>query len=269
VLVVATTEEEVERARARLGELGARVVEVAEPSSVRRIVLATVVDPCDEEPIAVALRAECWAAVTRPDGGPRLAAWRRDTRPVTFDPRLTVCFAWSEDARAEASALVELGHGGWGSGQHPTTRMLVDSLRRRLSGGERVLDVGCGSGVLGLCAVRLGASQVVAVDVHAEAVESTRRNAALNGLAERVEATCEPLSSLDGTFDVVLANIGRAGVVTLAPELVAHLAPCGWLGVSGISPRQCDLVAGYLRPLVLREQQTDGEWAATTFTAAR
>ena len=78
---------------------------------------------------------------------------------------------------------IELGLGGFGNGSHPTTRMLVDELIERICGSERVLDVGCGSGVLGLCALRLGAAQVVAVDIKPEAVEATRRNAALNGLA--------------------------------------------------------------------------------------
>src|SRR5262245_36319178 len=208
-----------EQARVSLTALGAHAVEVVAPGRTRRVVLAEIdrlvnavglSGPSEqarmgrageEERVAVALRAEGWAAVTRPHGGPRLEAWRRDTAPTTFDSRLTVCFAWSEHPRPEPPALVELGHGGWGSGQHPTTRMLVESMLQRLRGGERVLDVGCGSGVLGLCALRLGAAQVVAVDLQPDAVEATRHNAALNGLAERVDATCAPLASLDSTFD--------------------------------------------------------------------
>jgi ribosomal protein L11 methyltransferase len=186
----------------------------------------------------------------------------RHTLPNTFGERLSVCFAWSEHDRGHPSRLIELGPGGFGSGEHPSTRLLVEQLLERIRGGERVLDVGCGSGVLGLCALGLGASRVVAVDVKADAVEAVRRNAALNGMGRRVEATLAPLEEIDGTFDVVVANVGRAALVALAPALVQRVSPGGWLGVSGISASQCSLVAGFLRPLVEIERDTSGEWSA-------
>ena len=70
------------------------------------------------------------------------------------------------------------------------------------------------------------------------------------------------MSDIEGTFDVVVANIARAGIVELAPELVAHVSPDGWLAVGGISPSQCDQVAGFLGPLAeVRLRRTSGEWA--------
>jgi ribosomal protein L11 methyltransferase len=102
---------------------------------------------------------------------------------------------------------------------------------------------------------------VVALDIKADAVDATRRNAALNGMERQVEATSAPLEEIDGTFDVVLANIGRAAIVQLAPELVGRLSPDGWLAVSGISSSQCALVAGFLCPLVALECGTSGEWS--------
>jgi ribosomal protein L11 methyltransferase len=268
-VVVATTGAEVPAVRARLWELGAGGAQVVAAGAERRLVLAAVNDAGVAEAVASALRAEGRPAVARPGGGTRLDAWARDTRPVTFGERLTVCFAWCEHERGDPSTLVELGTGGFGSGRHPSTRLLLEQLLRRVGGGERVLDVGCGSGVLGLCALRLGAASVVATDVKAEAVEATRRNAALNGMAARVQATVAPLSGITGSFDVVLANVGRAAVVELAPALVARVAPGGWLGVSGISPSQCDLVAGFLRPLEVLEQATSGEWASVVLGRRR
>ena len=261
-VVVATTDDEVAGVRARLGELGLRATQVVAPSEARRLVLAAVDDEGEAERLATALRAEGRLAVTRPDGGARLEAWMQHTRPVTFGARLNVCFAWSEHDRGDLSGLIELGPGGFGSGQHPTTRLLVEELLERIRGGERVLDVGCGSGVLGLCALGLGASRVVAVDIKAEAVEATRRNAALNGMDRRLEATLAPLEEIDDAFDVVVANVGRAALVELAPRLVRLLSPGGWLAVSGISPSQCSLVAGFLGPLVEVERRTCGEWSA-------
>ena len=218
-------------------------------------------DESEAQRLAAALRDEGVLAVIRPDGGARLDAWMRHTRPITFGERLSVCFAWSEHDRGDLPGVIELGLGGFGNGEHPSTRLIVEELLGRIRGGERVLDVGCGSGVLGLCALGLGAGRVVAVDLKPDAVEATRRNAALNGMDGRVEATDAVLGEIDGTFDVVLANIGRAAVVELAPELVQRVAPGGWLAVSGISSSQCSLVAGFLRPLVELERRTSGEWS--------
>jgi ribosomal protein L11 methyltransferase len=262
IVVVATTEDDVAGARARLGELGVDAVQVVTPSDARRLVLAAVDDEWEAEHLAVTLRAEGRLAVTRPDGGARLEAWRRHTRPITFGDRLSVCFVWSEHDRGGLSRLIELGPGGFGSGQHPSTRLVVEELLGRIRGGERVLDVGCGSGVLGLCALALGASRVVAVDVKADAIEATRRNAVLNAMDRRVEATLAPLGEIEDVLDVVVANVGRAALVELAPELVQLVSPGGWLAVSGISPSQCSLVAGFLGPLVELERRTSGEWSA-------
>ena len=134
----------------------------------------------------------------------------RDTHPLRFGDRLSVCFVWSEHDRGDVSRLVELGAGGFGSGKHPSTRLVLEQLLVRIKGGERVLDVGCGSGVLGLCALRLGASWVVAIDIKPDAIEATRRNAALNGMQRHVEATLAPLAEIEDAFDVVVANVGRA-----------------------------------------------------------
>jgi ribosomal protein L11 methyltransferase len=265
IVVIATTEDELAGVRARVDERG-EVVQVVAPGDARRLVLVAVDDEGEAEGLAAALRGEGTPAVARPDAGVRLEKWMRDTRPITFGERLRVCFAWSEHDRGDASTLVEIGAGGFGSGQHPTTRLVLEQLVVRITGGERVLDVGCGSGVLGLCALRLGASCVVATDIKPEAVDATRRNATLNGMARQVDATRAPLAEIDGSFDVVVANVGRAALVELAPELVARVSPDGWLAVSGFSPSQCSLVAGFLRPLVERERSTSGEWSALVLT---
>jgi len=259
VVVVATTEQEAAAVRARLGDRPSQVVTVG---AVRRLVLVPVSDEGEAERLASTLRSEGLAAVTRPDDGPRLDQWMRYTRPLTFGERLSLCFAWSEHDRTDLPGLIELGPGGFGNGDHPSTRLLVEELVTRIQGGERVLDVGCGSGVLGLSALELGAAQLVAIDIDRSAVEATRRNAALNGMDHRVEATVAPLEQIEGPFDVVVANIGRAAIVELAPELVRCLSPDGWMAVSGISPSLGSLVAGFLRPLVEVERRTSGEWAA-------
>ncbi len=265
MIVVATTEPEVARVRARLESAGADHVDAVAPGGHRRLLLASLADDWTAERAVAELRREGLIAVVRPDAGARLAGWHEHTRPVRFGDRLSTCVAWSEHDRDDLPGLIELGLGGFGNGHHPTTRMLVEQLLDRVQGGERVLDVGCGSGVLGLAALRLGAAHLVAVDIDVASVEATRRNAALNGLEERVDATSAPLASLDGVFDVVVANVARAAIVELAPHLVRVLAPAGWLAVSGISASQCDQVAAFLRPLQQLDRRDDGDWSAVVF----
>ncbi len=261
IVVVATSVDDVEPVHSRLRELGAAAFATLAPAANRRLVLARVNDDEDAERLAAALRAGGAMAIARPADGARLEAWTRHTRPVTFGHRLGVCFAWSEHERPNVARVIEIGPGGW-SAQHPSTRLIIEQLLGRVVGGERVLDVGCGSGVLGLCALALGASHVVAVDIKDAAVDATRRNASLNGMERDMDVTADALATIDGQFDIVLANLGREALVDLAPQLVERVTPGGWVAASGISPSQCSVVSRYLDPLGEVERRTSGEWSA-------
>jgi ribosomal protein L11 methyltransferase len=263
MVVVASTDAELPQARALLSQFGFPNVEVASPGATRRILRVAVPDPAEAARVVAQLRESGQLAVMRPTAEVQLEAWRRHTLPLTFGDRLTVCLAWSEHNRWNHSDPVELDPGGgFGSGGHPSTALLLDELAARVSGGERVLDVGCGSGVLGLCALRLGASSAVGIDIEPQAIEATRRNAAANGLEERMEAASTLLQDVSGDFDVVVANVGRAALVQLAAELAKRVAPSGWLGVSGFSPPQSSLVTGLLRPLRMVGSRTIDEWSS-------
>ena len=245
----------------RLRALGVHSIDVVVPSETRRVVLASAEDERTVAGLVASLRAEGVMAVSRPPEGAALQRWLQDTRPISFGRRLSICRAWSEHDRGTLPGLVELGPGGFGDGRHPTTAQIIEELLQRITGGELVLDVGCGSGILGLCALQLGAAGVVAMDSDPDAVEAARRNAGVNGMGDRMEAKQAPLSGIEGTFDAVVANISRAGIVELAPGLVSHVSADGWLAVGGISPSQCSQVAGFLRPLVEIGRRTSGEWA--------
>ncbi|MEO6126425.1 MAG: 50S ribosomal protein L11 methyltransferase [Ilumatobacteraceae bacterium] len=266
MIVIATTDDEAAVVRRRLRELDVSDIAEVTPCDGRRLLVATVADPWIAEAVTATLRAEGQFVVTRPDDGPRLDAWIEHSRPLRFGDRLSVSFAWSEHDRRGLPGSIELGAGGWGHGDHPTTRLLIEMLIEQIGGGERVLDIGCGSGVLGLCALELGAAAMTGVDRIPDALVSTLRNAALNALAGRVDVTAGPLSEIEPPFDVIVANVGRAAIVELAPDMVRLLAPGGWLAVSGISPPQCTQVAGFLRPLVERSHRVDGEWAVVVLT---
>ena len=267
MIAVATSEDELVGMCDRLQTLGAPACDVVAPGGTRRVVLAVVDNEQSEAGLVESLRDEGAMAVTRPNGGAALQAWFRDTRPLTFGGRLSVCHAFSEHDRSDLVGLIELGSGGFGSGHHPTTHQMIEALVKRISGGERVRDVGCGSGILGLCALKLGAANVVAVDVKPDAVEATKRNAGINAMGGRIQASLAALGEIDGTFDVVVANIARAGIVELASELISHVSPGGWLAVGGISPSQCSQVVDFLSPLVEVERRTSGEWSSLVLAA--
>ncbi len=269
IVVVATTEANVARVQARLGELSLSAGEVIAPSAARRLVLTAVADEAEAHRLVALLRGEGELAVMRPAAGVRLEAWRRHTLPITFANRLTICFAWSEHDRRHLPEVVEFDPGGgFGTAEHPATRLLVEMLVERVGGGERVLDIGCGSGILGLCALRLGSTSMVGVDIDHDAISATRRNAMLNGLAG-IDATWAPLGAIEGAFEIVVANIGRAGLVELGPQIVRRVAPSGWLAVSGFSPTQGSQVAAFLSPLEVVEQRVCGEWSALVLTHRR
>ena len=267
MIAVATSEDELVGMCDRLRTLGASACDVVAPGGTRRVILTAVDDERNAGSLVASLQAEGVMAATRPDGGAALRAWLRDTRPVTFGGRLSVCHAFSEHDRSDLVGLIEIGSGGFGSGHHATTRQVIEALVERIAGGERVLDVGCGSGILGLCALKLGAANVVAVDVKPDAVEATKRNAGINAMGGRIQASLAALGEIDDTFDVVVANIARAGIVELASELVSHVSPGGWLAVGGISPSQCSQVVDFLNPLVEVERRTSGEWSSLVLAA--
>ncbi|MEQ8839568.1 MAG: 50S ribosomal protein L11 methyltransferase [Acidimicrobiales bacterium] len=264
MLAVATTADRIDALIRRLCDFGLLAAEHRAPGEARRVVVARLDDESTSESAAVALRAEGWMAVTRPAEGPALAAWHSATRPVVIADRFGICLAWSEHDRAGLPAMIELGPGGFGSGHHPTTRMLAEEIAARTRPGDRVLDVGCGSGVLAFCAIRAGAAHAVALDLKPEAIAATRANAALNGMADTVRATSTPLEQIDDSFDLVVANIARAGIVASARGLVSSVSSGGVLMVSGISPAQRSLVAGHLQPLVAIDDRIDGDWSTLT-----
>jgi len=270
IVVVATTEANVGRVRARLGELGVSAGEVLAPSATRRLVLTAVADEAEGQRLVAQLRGGGELAVMRPAAGARLEAWRRHTLPITIADRLTICFAWSEHDRRHLQGVVEFDPGGgFGTAEHPATRLLVDVLVERVGGGERILDIGCGSGILGLCALRLGSTSMIGIDIDEDAIPATRRNAMLNGLDGRVDATSAPLGSIGGAFEIVVANIGRAGLVELAPQIVRRVAPSGWLAVSGFSPSQGSQIAAFLSPLEVVDQRVCDDWCALVLARRR
>jgi ribosomal protein L11 methyltransferase len=183
--------------------------------------------------------------------------------------RLVIRPTWRRHRAAADDVVLALDPGmAFGTGLHPTTRLClaaVESLADRGAiAGCRVLDVGCGSGILSIAAARLEAANVVGVDTDAIAVEATTANARRNAVSRRVRARLGTLPSGEPRFDVVLANLIASLLVELAPQLRDELKPGGTIVASGIFvDREADVRAAFdAASLAVRGATTEGEWVA-------
>ena len=192
------------------------------------------------------LRADGHAAVLGPTDETHAVGWQNRNRAVQVGEKLAVCFPWAD---AEAPAIVEIDPGAaFGAGTHPSTRLLVERLAGDMAGGERVLDVGCGSGVLALVAARLGAAEAVGIDIEPAALSAAEANARRNGLDGTAGfSTAQVDAAVLGTFDIVVANITADVLVALAGDIAARVASGGTLAVSGISAGQVSTVTAAYR----------------------
>ena len=166
-------------------------------------------------------------------------AWKRHFPVTRIGRRIVIRPSWRRHRPSPGDVVVVLDPGmAFGTGLHPTTRLCLEALEGladegRLA-GARVLDVGCGSGILSIAAARLGASRVVGLDVDPIAIEATAANAARNRLGRAIDGRLGSLPSGERPFGVVLANLIASLLVRLAADLARELAPDGRLVASGI-----------------------------------
>jgi ribosomal protein L11 methyltransferase len=161
---------------------------------------------------------------------------------IDIGQRLSIAPADAEP-HAGSRTVVRLYRGpGFGTGEHPTTRLCLQWLDAGLPDGARVIDFGCGSGILAVAALCLGAARAWAVDIEPQAIDATRANARLNGVADRLWAGAPAELDAPGA-DLLLANILARPLIELAPRLAAQLDANGTLVLSGILTSQRDEVA--------------------------
>ncbi len=151
-----------------------------------------------------------------------------------------------------SSCILQLDPGmAFGTGSHPTTRLCLEWLSDTVQGGEQVLDYGCGSGILGIAAAKLGAAEVVGVDIDEKALDTARDNAVRNGVTLQLHHSRE---SLNRKFDLVVANILTNPLKILAPLLAGCLTAGGRIALSGVLEAQTDLVIEAYGPYIVLRQ---------------
>jgi ribosomal protein L11 methyltransferase len=177
-------------------------------------------------------------------------AWKRHFTLMRIGRRVVIKPTWIEYTPAAGEIVVEIDPGmAFGTGHHQTTRMCLEALENEIRTGDKVLDFGCGSGILGITALKLGASIVVALDVDPVAVRVARENFRANGLRHQVrlaKGTLPGRLAENGRFDLVLANINAHVIEQAALHLSATLRLGGTLVASGILEGQAMVLRGLL-----------------------
>jgi ribosomal protein L11 methyltransferase len=180
--------------------------------------------------------------------------------------RVVIVPSWAHETLADGEVAITLDPGmAFGTGLHPTTRACLELLQAVEPMPATVLDVGCGSGILSLAALRLGASRAVGIDTDPLAVVAARENAERNGLADRFEAGAGTLAPEPAEqFPLVVANLVAAVLVELAPRLAAHTAPGGAVLAGGIiAPRASEVIEALSASgLRTADHRDDGEWVS-------
>ncbi len=196
--------------------------------------------------------------------------WRDYYQPIEIGEHLVIVPQWQNYGGDRTPVKLDPGL-LFGTGDHPTTRMCLAAVEKYARPGGSVLDLGCGSGILGIAAAVLGAGPIVAADVDAKAPDIVRANAELNGVADAFTVHVGDVigsgtlrSRLGGDYALVLANIVADVIIPLAPHVPAFMAPDGTFVCSGIIDGRQDEVAAALEKagLAVTEHNTLEEWHA-------
>ncbi|MFQ1728596.1 50S ribosomal protein L11 methyltransferase [Aeromonas veronii] len=164
--------------------------------------------------------------------------WMDHFHPMQFGERLWICPSWRDVPNPEAvNVMLDPGL-AFGTGTHPTTALCLQWLDGLDLTGKTVVDFGCGSGILGIAALKLGAARVIGIDIDPQAIQASRDNAARNGVADQIELYLPADQPQDVEADVVVANILAGPLRELAPLIAGHGKPGSLMALSGVLESQ-------------------------------
>lgn len=191
--------------------------------------------------------------------------WKAYFKPTKITEHIVVCPSWEEyEPASEEEVVISIDPGmAFGTGTHETTSLTTLLMEKYLKPGEKVLDVGCGSGILSIIAARLGASEVLGIDIDDEAVTASEENGELNGVTDTAHFQIGDLTEgVDFQADVVVANLLTHLVLRLSPDIPKHMLPGGRYVTSGILVEQEASVVQALEELgfTVLETAEKGDW---------
>ncbi len=194
--------------------------------------------------------------------------WKEHFKPSRLGRWITVKPSWETYAASPDEVVLTIDPGqAFGTGTHETTKMclrFIEDVFDAPAAPRTVLDIGTGTGILGIAAAMLGAERVLGIDVDPKAVETAGENGRINGVAGRFESAVTPLSRIEGTFDLVVGNVLAEILADLKDEVGARCAPGGALVLSGILAEKSDWVAQEYAEAgwVLAGRRQEGQWSA-------
>jgi len=195
--------------------------------------------------------------------------WKEYYKPFEVAPGYVIKPSWEEYAARPGETVIEMDPGmAFGTGTHETTRMCAEFAASVVQPGDRVMDIGCGTAILGIIAAKRGAVEVTAIDVDDAAVKTARENVERNGEAGRIRVICGVLDDVKPTaHDVLLVNIIADVIIALSPDFPKYLKGDGLLVTSGIiHDRMQDVMSACEQNgFVLVDHNAQGEWDAMVF----
>ena len=189
--------------------------------------------------------------------------WRKYFKPMPVGERLLINPSWYTDTDPEGRAVLNIDPGlAFGTGKHETTRLCMEALERYVNKGSKVLDVGCGSGILGIAAVLLGADSAFGVDIDETAVRTANENARINGVGDSFTAIAGDLvDKVTEKYDIVVANIVADAIIALSASVPRFMTDDAVYIVSGIIDARADDVKNAVKDSFdIVEENTLGGW---------
>jgi ribosomal protein L11 methyltransferase len=257
----------VDEASTLLWELGAQGLEERDVTTLDKqaaadVTLVASFETEDDAKNALEAIGDTWTArLEHVVGDAWRDAWRAYFKPTRLGPRLVIRPSWEEWNASPTDVVITIDPGhAFGSGTHSSTRLILQGLDQYVRGGEEVLDVGAGSGILSVAALLLGAKSAICIDIEDDSVAVSHENAEHNRVRDRLQASTTPLSDIKGEFPLVLANIEARVLIPLADQIAKRVAPGGMLFMSGILVGQEDDVLRAYPSLECVGRPIEGEW---------
>jgi ribosomal protein L11 methyltransferase len=259
----------------RLFDMGAQGIEERDDSTIQKgtggkvMLVASFKDEADAKAAQAKMPKLVSARVEELVGDAWRDAWKAHFKPFPICPEMWIVPPWEkfDPPKNQQKLVLEPGR-AFGTGLHESTALVAQILYRRRAdlAGKQILDVGTGSGILSLVALKLGASKARGIDTDGDAIEVAKENAQRNKLAPKCTFDTTALKKLAGEFPIVVANIEADVLIGMSRDLIKHMAKGGLLVLSGIlETRMRDVEAAFIKGAKLAHAMQKGEWVGLAF----